>query len=86
MLCIPHFTIVVLQNCDFRELPKCTLYTTLVLKSCDVRAGAAKVYFVYVLKSCDFRAGAAKTLHPLMLKGRDRRMLVNIRVEGSKGP
>ena len=31
----------------------------LVLKSCDLRAGAAKVYFL-VLKSCDFRAGAAK--------------------------
>ena len=40
---------------------------TFVLKSCDFRCGAAKMYFVYytilhllALKSCDFRAGAAK--------------------------
>ena len=49
------------------ELPKCTFCTTFVLKSCDFRFGAAKMYFVYstilhllALKSCDFRAGAAK--------------------------
>ena len=49
------------------ELPTCTLCTTFVLKSCDCRCGAAKMYFVYytilhllALKSCDFRAGAAK--------------------------
>ena len=41
------------------ELPKCTSFTTLALTSCDLRAGAAKVYLL-VLKSCDFRARAAK--------------------------
>ena len=53
------------------ELPKCTLSTTLVLKSCDFPAGAVKIYFEYtwteklrllVRKSRDFRARAAKTL------------------------
>ena len=29
------------------ELSKCTLYTTLVLKSCDLTAGAAKMHLVH---------------------------------------
>ena len=29
------------------ELPKCVSFTTHVLKSCDFRGGAAKVYFLY---------------------------------------
>ena len=66
------FTTLALTSCDLRaELPKCIS----LLKSCDFRAGAAKVYFLFtalVLTSCDLRAGAAKQSF-LVLKSCDFR-------------
>ena len=53
VLCVLHSYYKV-EICEL-ELRKCTLRTTLLLQSCDWRAGAAEVYFAYYSRTTKLR-------------------------------